>query len=231
MYGRCAHRLGEHAALAEADVAGRRADEPGDGVLLLELAHVDGDHHALAAEEQIGEARAPSPSCRRRRGRRGGRRRAACCGLLEAGARGAELVARWLASLPSWPRMRLCSDPPARGSPRRRPAPSCRRGCRSRRRRWRRPLARRRRVDEGHLALDGLERSSAAARASVRSPSLALGASGASCGCVDAVDDRLLGSAARSRAPRAASLSCVCSLERRRSSPPRRSRCPPRSLS
>ena len=53
--GALAHRLGEHAALAEADVAGRRADEPGDGVLLLELAHVDRRHHALAAEHQVGE--------------------------------------------------------------------------------------------------------------------------------------------------------------------------------
>jgi hypothetical protein len=40
--GALAHGLGEHAALAVAHVARRRADEPGDRVLLLELAHVDG---------------------------------------------------------------------------------------------------------------------------------------------------------------------------------------------
>ena len=54
--GALAHGLREHAALAEADVAGRRADEARHGVPLLELAHVDRDDEALAAEEQLGQA-------------------------------------------------------------------------------------------------------------------------------------------------------------------------------
>ena len=53
--GALAHRLGEDAALAEADVAGRRADQPRDGVRLHVLGHVDGGQEALAAEEEVGE--------------------------------------------------------------------------------------------------------------------------------------------------------------------------------
>ena len=45
----------EHAALAIADVAGRRALEGGNRVRLLELAHVDGDDVLLAAVEGFGE--------------------------------------------------------------------------------------------------------------------------------------------------------------------------------
>ena len=44
-----AHGLGELAALLVADVAGRRADEPRDGVLLHVLGHVDADHRVLAS--------------------------------------------------------------------------------------------------------------------------------------------------------------------------------------
>ena len=44
-----AHGLGELAALLVADVAGRRADEPRDGVLLHVLRHVDADHRVLAS--------------------------------------------------------------------------------------------------------------------------------------------------------------------------------------
>src|SRR3954453_8798263 len=43
------------AALAVADVAGGRADEPGHGVLLHVLRHVDPDHRLLVAEEELGE--------------------------------------------------------------------------------------------------------------------------------------------------------------------------------
>ena len=50
-----AHRLGELARLVVADVAGRRADQPADGVPLLELAHVDADHPVLAAEQRLGQ--------------------------------------------------------------------------------------------------------------------------------------------------------------------------------
>ena len=50
-----AHRLGQLAALVEADVAGRRADEPRHVVALHELAHVDLDERVLAAEHELGE--------------------------------------------------------------------------------------------------------------------------------------------------------------------------------
>jgi hypothetical protein len=50
-----AHRLGELSALVVADVARRRADEPGDGVLLLVLAHVEADHRPLVVEQEGGE--------------------------------------------------------------------------------------------------------------------------------------------------------------------------------
>src|SRR4051794_22361028 len=49
------HGLGELAALVVADVAGRRADETGHGVLLHVLRHVDPDHRVLVAEEELGE--------------------------------------------------------------------------------------------------------------------------------------------------------------------------------
>ena len=47
--------LGQLAALVEADVAGRRADEPRHVVALHELAHVDLDERVLAAEHELGE--------------------------------------------------------------------------------------------------------------------------------------------------------------------------------
>ena len=47
--------LGELSGLVVADVAGRGADEPGDGVALLELGHVYPDHGVLLAEEVLGE--------------------------------------------------------------------------------------------------------------------------------------------------------------------------------
>ena len=50
-----AHRLGELAALLVADVAGRRADEPRDGVLLHVLGHVDPDHRVLRVEHELGQ--------------------------------------------------------------------------------------------------------------------------------------------------------------------------------
>src|SRR3546814_1087092 len=48
-------RLGQHPALAETDVARRRSLEAGNGVSLLVLAHVDGDHVALAAVQHVGQ--------------------------------------------------------------------------------------------------------------------------------------------------------------------------------
>ena len=50
-----ADRLGQLARLLVADVAGRSADEPGDRVPLLELAHVEADHRVLVAEQRLGE--------------------------------------------------------------------------------------------------------------------------------------------------------------------------------
>src|SRR5439155_6487237 len=50
-----ADRLGQLAALVEADVAGRRPDEPAHVVALHELAHVDLDERVLAAEHELGE--------------------------------------------------------------------------------------------------------------------------------------------------------------------------------
>src|SRR3984957_21170820 len=47
-----AHRLGELAAFFVADISGRRADEPADGVPLLVLAHVDPDHVVLGVEQR-----------------------------------------------------------------------------------------------------------------------------------------------------------------------------------
>ena len=50
-----AHRLGELPALLVADVARRGADEPGDGVALHVLGHVDAHERLLAVEEGLGE--------------------------------------------------------------------------------------------------------------------------------------------------------------------------------
>src|SRR3954449_10373242 len=50
-----AARLGQLAALVEADVSRRRADQPADVVPLHELAHVDLDERVLAAEHELGE--------------------------------------------------------------------------------------------------------------------------------------------------------------------------------
>src|SRR3954469_5174109 len=47
--------LRELSGLVVADVAGRGTDEPGDGVGLLELAHVYPDHGVLLTEEVLGE--------------------------------------------------------------------------------------------------------------------------------------------------------------------------------
>ena len=50
-----ADRLGQLAALLVADVAGRRADQPGHRVLLAVLAHVDAHHRALVVEQERGQ--------------------------------------------------------------------------------------------------------------------------------------------------------------------------------
>ena len=53
--GPAAHRFGQHAAFAVADIARWRAFERGDGVRFLEFAHVDGDEIVLAAVERFGQ--------------------------------------------------------------------------------------------------------------------------------------------------------------------------------
>ncbi len=53
--GLAAHGLGQLAALLEADVAWRRADQAAHVVALHELAHVDLDERILAAEHELGE--------------------------------------------------------------------------------------------------------------------------------------------------------------------------------
>ena len=50
-----AHRLGQLAALVVADVAGRRADQARDRVLLHVLGHVDADHVGLVVEQELGQ--------------------------------------------------------------------------------------------------------------------------------------------------------------------------------
>ena len=50
-----AHELGELAALVVADVPRGRADQAGDGVLLLVLAHVDADHGPHVVEQEVGQ--------------------------------------------------------------------------------------------------------------------------------------------------------------------------------
>ena len=54
-YGPPPHRLGELPALLVADVAGRRADQARDRVLLAVLAHVDADHRPLVVEQELGQ--------------------------------------------------------------------------------------------------------------------------------------------------------------------------------
>ena len=50
-----AHGFGELAAFFVADITGRRADQPRDGVLLHVFAHVDANHVVLAVEEQLSQ--------------------------------------------------------------------------------------------------------------------------------------------------------------------------------
>ena len=50
-----AHGLGQLAAVAVADVAGRRADQPRDRVRLAVLGHVDPDERLLGREQPLGD--------------------------------------------------------------------------------------------------------------------------------------------------------------------------------
>ena len=55
LIGAAAHRLGQRAGLVIADIAGGRADQAGDGVLLHVLRHVDADHRRLVVEQERGQ--------------------------------------------------------------------------------------------------------------------------------------------------------------------------------
>ena len=49
------HRFGQLPAFVVADVAGRRADQPGNAVLLHVFRHVDAHHRRLGVEQRLGE--------------------------------------------------------------------------------------------------------------------------------------------------------------------------------
>ena len=68
--GPAAHGLGELAALVVADVAGRRADQPRDGVLLHVLGHVERGSSPARRRTGTRRARGRARSCRRRSGPR-----------------------------------------------------------------------------------------------------------------------------------------------------------------
>ena len=53
--GLAADLLGQLAALIVANVAGRRTEQTGDGVLLLVLGHIQGDERILIAEQELGK--------------------------------------------------------------------------------------------------------------------------------------------------------------------------------
>ena len=53
--GLAADLLGQLAALIVANIAGRRTEQTGDGVLLLVLGHVQGDERILIAEQELGK--------------------------------------------------------------------------------------------------------------------------------------------------------------------------------
>ena len=50
LIGTTAHGFGQDAAFLIAHIARRRADQPGDAMLLHELAHVDADHRIVVVE-------------------------------------------------------------------------------------------------------------------------------------------------------------------------------------
>ena len=53
--GPAADRFGQLAALFVADVSGRCTDQPGDGVLLHVLGHVEPDDRLLGVEHELGQ--------------------------------------------------------------------------------------------------------------------------------------------------------------------------------
>src|SRR5829696_7140011 len=84
-----ANGLGELAALVVPDVARGRADQPGHGVLLHVLRHVDADHRLLVAEQELGE-RAAELGLPDARGAEEDERAGRALRILEAGPRAAD---------------------------------------------------------------------------------------------------------------------------------------------
>ena len=99
-------RVGELAALIEADVARRRADQPRHRVLLHVLGHVEADElDAEHGRELLARAR----SCRRRSGRRTGSCRSACRGLPRP-ARDSLIAVASCSIASSWPKITRLSS-------------------------------------------------------------------------------------------------------------------------
>ena len=162
--GAAAHRLGQHPALAVADVARRRALQRRDGVRLLELAHVDDDHGVVARVEQLAEhVRRLGLADARRPGEHEDADR--LVGVVELGAAGLDALGDRVhrVVLADHPLLQLVGD--GEDGLRSRPSPSGRWGCRSSRRRPRPPRRRRpRRTPWG--CRPGRERISASAASS-----------------------------------------------------------------
>ncbi len=53
--GLSSNRFGQSAALFVADIAGRCADKPGNGVLLHKFAHINADHSVRVVEKKISQ--------------------------------------------------------------------------------------------------------------------------------------------------------------------------------
>ena len=99
-----AHLLGELAAFFVADVAGRRADQARDGVLLHVLGHVDAHHGVLVVEQKFGESAGEFGFADAGRPEENERADGAL-GIAEPGAGAADGVGHAL-ERPSWPTTR-----------------------------------------------------------------------------------------------------------------------------
>ena len=125
------HRLGELAAGLVADVAGRRADQPGHRVLLGVLAHVDADHRPLVVEQELrqrlGQLGLADAGRAEEQERAGGP-----VGVGDAGARPADGVGRRRGRRRAGRRPAWRARPPCAAASGSRPRAAGRRGCRSR---------------------------------------------------------------------------------------------------
>ena len=86
-----AHGLGQLSALVIADVAGRRAHQPRDGVLLHVLRHIDPHHRLLGVEQELGQCLGQlglADACRAKEDERADRP----IGVAEPGPRAADRV-------------------------------------------------------------------------------------------------------------------------------------------